>query len=53
MRPYSEDVGYRLAEELKNNGYLRVKDGEKDLLTVIVSGDKDKIGTDTIQVRYI
>ena len=53
VKPYSEDVGYRLAEELKNNGYLRVKDGEKDLLTVIVSGDKDKIGTDTIQVRYI
>ena len=28
-------------------------EGEKDILAVIVSGDKDKIGTDTIKVRYV
>lgn len=52
-RPYSEDFGYKLAKELKDSGYLQTKDGHKDLLTVIVSGDKNKAGTDTIKVRYI
>lgn len=53
VRPYSPDFGYDLAKELKDSEYLHVKEGEKDLLAVIVSGDKDKIGTDTIKVRYI
>ena len=54
VRPYSEEYGCNLAVELKNTEYLRTKDGEKDLLAVIVSGDKDKIGgTDTIRVRHI
>ena len=52
-RPYSEDFGLRLAEELKETGYLQTKEGKKDLLTVIVSGDRDKFGTDTIKIRKI
>lgn len=53
VRPYSEHFGYELAEELKKSEYLRLKEGEKDLLTVIVSGDNEKTGTDTIKVRKI
>ena len=53
VRPYSPDFGYGLAKELKDAGYLHGKEGEKDMLAVIVSGDKDKIGTDTIKVRYV
>lgn len=53
VRPYSPDFGFDLAKELKDSGYLHTKDGEEELLAVIVSGDKDKIGTDTIKVRYV
>ncbi|MBR2831212.1 pyruvate kinase [Candidatus Saccharibacteria bacterium] len=53
VRPYSENFGYNLAEELKKSGYLQVSKGRKDLLAVIVSGDKNKIGTDTIKVRWV
>ena len=53
VRPYSEEFGFKLAEELKESGYLKTKEGKKDLLAVIVSGDRDKIGTDTIRVRNV
>ena len=53
VRPYEEDFGYDLARELKANGYLQLDNGKKDLLAVIVSGDKDIIGTDTIKIRYV
>lgn len=53
VRPYSEDFGFDLAKELKKSGYLKTKDGKKDLVAVIVSGDKDKVGTDTIKVRLV
>ena len=53
VRPYSEDFGYDLAKELKASGYLQTKEGCKDLLTVVVSGDKNKMGTDTIKVRKV
>ena len=53
VRPYSEEFGYKLAKEQKENGYLKVEEGKKDLLAVIVSGDKNKYGTDTIRVRQI
>lgn len=52
-RPYDKDFGLELAKELKSTGYLQTKEGKKDLLTVIVSGDRDKIGTDTIKIRNI
>ncbi len=52
-RPYAEDFGYNLAKELKDSGYLRSKEGEKDLLAVIASGDRNKVGTDTIKVRQV
>ncbi len=54
VREYSDNYGYDLAKELKESGYIHTKEGKKDLLAVIVSGGKDKIGgTDTIQVRYV
>ncbi len=53
VRLYSEDFGFDLAKELKKSGYLKTKDGKKDLVAVIVSGDKDKVGTDTIKVRLV
>lgn len=53
VRPYSEEFGYDLAKELKESGYLKTKEGKKDLLAVIVSGDRDKFGTDTIRIRSI
>ncbi|MBP5512722.1 pyruvate kinase [Candidatus Saccharibacteria bacterium] len=53
VRPYSDEFGLSLAEELKASGYLKCKEGKKDLLTVIVSGDKNKYGTDTIRVRKV
>ncbi len=53
VRPYSPDFGYDLAVELKGSEYLKTKEGKKDLLAVIVSGNRDKIGTDTIRIRLI
>ena len=52
-RRYGEDFGKELALELKKSGYLQTKEGKKDLLAVIVSGDKNKYGTDTIKIRHI
>lgn len=53
VRPYSEEFGYDLAEELKRSGYLKTEEGKKNLLAVIVSGDKNLAGTDTIKVRKV
>jgi len=53
VRPYSETYGLDLAKELKDSGYLQLKDGKEELKVVLVSGDKDKRGTDTIKVRYV
>ena len=54
VRPYSEDFGLELARELKKSGYVKIEEGKKDILAVIVSGNKNRIGsTDTIQIRYI
>ena len=53
VRPYAADFGYDLARELKESGYLQVKDGALELTAVIVSGDRDKVGTDTIKIRKI
>ena len=52
-RTYSEHFGYDLAVELKKNGYLQTKDDKKDLTVVIVSGDNEKFGTDTIKICKI
>ena len=53
VRKYDENFGETLAKELKKDGYLQTKEGKKDLLAVIVSGDKNKYGTDTIRIRHI
>ena len=42
---------YTMNKEEKE--YLKTKEGEKDLLAVIVSGDKNKYGSDTIRVRNV
>ncbi len=53
FRAYSEDFGFELAKELKASGYLQTDDNKKDLLAVIVSGNRDQAGTDTIKVRRV
>ena len=54
VRPYSTTYGVKLARELKESNYLKPHEGKTELLTVVVSGDKDKIaGTDTIRIRHI
>lgn len=54
VRPYEEEFGLKLAEELKASGYLQTKEGKKDLTAVIVSGKKgQRGGTDTIKVRMV
>ena len=53
VRPYSDTYGVDLVKELKTSGYLQLPEGHKELKVVLVSGDKDKHGTDTIKVRYI
>ncbi|MDO4526887.1 MAG: pyruvate kinase [Candidatus Saccharibacteria bacterium] len=53
VRKYDENFGFALAEELKKSGYLQTREGKKDLLAVIVSGDKNKYGTDTIRIRHV
>lgn len=53
VRPYSVNFGLDLAKELKASGYLQVPEGKKELTTVIVSGDREKRGTDTIKVRSV
>ncbi|MBQ6570946.1 pyruvate kinase [Candidatus Saccharibacteria bacterium] len=54
VRPYSPSYGSDLVKELKDSGYLHLKEGEENLLTILVSGEKNQIaGTDTIRVRKI
>ena len=53
VRAYAPDFGVKLAEELKKSEYLQTKEGIKDLTTVIVSGDRNQTGTDTIRVRMV
>ncbi len=53
VRPYSEEFGLELAKELKESGYIRVREGHEGIVAVIVSGDRDFMGTDTIKVRRV
>ncbi len=53
VRPYSETYGIDLARELKTSGYLQTKEDADELKVVLVSGDRDVAGTDTIMIRYI
>ena len=53
-RPFSENYGIDLVQELKASGYINTKPGEDKVLAVIVSGQPNVIGgTDTIQIRSI
>lgn len=53
VRPFSENCGVDLARELKESGYLQLPEGRDSLKVVIVSGNRDVAGTDTIKVRQI
>lgn len=53
VREYSPEFGIDLARELKDSGFLKSKTGREDVLVVVVSGDRDVAGTDTIKVRRI
>lgn len=54
VRPYSPTFGFDLATELKENGYLQIKEDKKDILAVIISGHKDQTGgSDTIQIARV
>ncbi|MBR5408993.1 pyruvate kinase [Candidatus Saccharibacteria bacterium] len=54
VRPYSERYGLELAQELKDSGYLQIREDKQDILAVIISGHKDIAGgTDTIKIVRI
>ena len=53
VRPYSTNCGIDLARELKASGYLQMPAGHDHLRVVVVSGDRDVAGTDTIKLREI
>ena len=54
VRTYSDTYGLDLARELKENGYLQIREGKNDILAVIISGHKDTAGgTDTIHIVRI
>lgn len=48
VREYSPEFGFELAEELVKSGVLSSRSGRDYVQVVIVSGDKDVAGTDTI-----
>lgn len=54
VRTYSDTYGQDLAQELKDTGYLQVREDKEDILAVIISGHKDTAGgTDTIHIVRI
>ena len=54
VRPYAEDYAVDLVQELKQNGYLKLEEGKKDLTVVFVTGLRDEEGgTNRIEVRKI
>ncbi len=53
VRPYSVNYGIDLARELKASGYLQLEEGRDYLSVIIVAGDRDIAGTDTIKLRHI
>lgn len=53
VREYNPEFGYDLAKELKDTGVLTPREGRDYIEVVIVSGDKDVAGTDTIKMRRI
>ena len=54
VRPYAEDYAVDLVQELKQNGYLKLEEGKKELTVVFVTGLRDEEGgTNRIEVRKI
>ncbi|MBR3135022.1 pyruvate kinase, partial [Candidatus Saccharibacteria bacterium] len=54
VRPYTDNYGLELAQELKESGYLQKREGKDTLTAVIVSGIKSTAGgTNTIRIRNV
>ncbi len=54
VRPYNENFGVDLAQELKNAGYLQTRPSQDDILAVVISGHKPGAGgSDTIKIVRI
>lgn len=53
VRPYSVNYGIDLARELKESGYLHLREGTEKLKIVLVAGDLNEGGTNTIKLRYV
>ena len=53
VREYTPEFGFELAQELVNAGTLSSRSDRDYVQVVIVSGDKNVAGTDTIKVRKI
>lgn len=54
VRPYDDNYAFDEVQDLKNQGYLKVPEGQDYLTAVIVSGLRDaEGGTNQIQIRRI
>ena len=54
VREYGDNYAMDAAQELKNNGYLKVPEGKDSLTVVVVSGLRDEEGgTNQITIRKI
>ncbi len=54
VRPYAENFGIDLAQELKASGYLQTEPDKEDILAVVISGHKPGAGgSDTIKIVRI
>ena len=54
VRPYTDNYGLELAQELKESGYLQKREDRDNLTAVIVSGIKSTAGgTNTIRERNV
>ena len=55
VRPYQENMPEETVRLLKEDGYLQVPDGKKDLTVIFLAGSqRDKTGTtDTIMIRKV
>lgn len=52
VRPESPEAGLKLVEELKESGYLQLREGNDKLKVVVVSGEGQG-ATNTIKLRYV
>jgi hypothetical protein len=54
IREYDENYAFDAVQDLKANGYLKLKEGQDTLKVVLVSGLRDEEGgTNKIEIRTI